>query len=56
MITVDIHFAIVLILLLLCTRQAKDVVKGIKKRLGSKNPKVQLLALTVNTCNSNIYI
>lgn len=29
-------------------RQAKDVIRGIKKRLGSKNPRVQLLVLTVS--------
>lgn len=29
------------------TRQVKDVIKAVKKRLGNKTPKVQLLALTV---------
>lgn len=38
------------------TRQAKDVVRGIKKRLGSRNAKVQLLALTVSSfCSPGIY-
>lgn len=41
--------------------QAKDIVKGIKRRLGSKNPKAQLLALTlletiVKNCGDIVHI
>ncbi|KAL3655667.1 hypothetical protein CASFOL_000063 [Castilleja foliolosa] len=48
----------------MCNRdpaQSKDVVRGIKKRLGSRNPKVQLLALTlletiVKNCGDIVHI
>lgn len=37
-----------LLLVLYWNRLAKDVIKGMKKRIGHKNPKIQLLALTVS--------
>lgn len=37
-------------------RLAKDVVKAVKKRLQHKNPKVQLLALTVRMLEPLLYL
>ena len=37
-------------------RLAKDVVKAVKKRLQHKNPKVQLLALTVRLLEPLLYL
>lgn len=37
------------IFVFILNRQAKDVVRGIKKRINSRNPRVQLLALTVSS-------
>jgi Na+-transporting methylmalonyl-CoA/oxaloacetate decarboxylase beta subunit len=31
-----------------CTRQSRDVIKAVKKRLSNRNPVVQLLTLTVS--------